>query len=401
VSSRTARWLAWSLWVLSIALATAGLFFLGLNYRDLRGIMSTAFTGNGIIALVYPTVGALLVSRRPDNRIGWLFCAQGPIHGMAVFAGQYGRYALVTQPDSLPGGVWMAWLGSWAWAPGFGTLAMFLPLLFPDGRLISPRWRPVAWIAAFLVALGTVSFALRPPGSVGPSSISSAITIQGVEPVLRVLPGIVVLMVVPAWLACVASLILRFRRSQGQERLQLKWFTYAVAMYFVAIVGSAVLLPEYAAGFQILSAPIMPAFLGIAILKYRLYDIDIIIRRTLVYGVLTATLAFVYFGSVVLLQQLSRALTGQQQSEFVTVISTLAIAALFNPLRQRVQAFIDKRFYRRKYDAQQVLASFSASVRDEVALHQLSEHLRDVVEETMQPTQVSLWLRAPAREVKR
>jgi hypothetical protein len=347
----------------------------------------------------FAVVGALLVAKRPTNLIGWIMATAALM--VAIFhAGLiYAAYVMAIrgQPDALA--VFGAWIGNWYWYLLLGLAVIYLPLLFPDGRLPSRRWLPVAVLPGIatlgMVFLGALAdtLVLDPVVEDTHYRIDNPIGIEGLGevedlPVFGVLNSLVVVGVVGA----AASVVVRFRRSRGVERQQMKWFVYTAALILLLAPVEG-LLPDIVS--NVLFGVVLiglPTAIGIAVLRYRLYDIDLLINRTLVYGPLTAMLVLFYVGGVVSLQYAFRTLTGQE-SQIAVVASTLAIAALFNPLRRRVQAFVDRRFYRRKYDAARTLASFSAKLRDETDLDALNAELVSVVRETMQPEHVSLWLR--------
>jgi hypothetical protein len=342
-----------------------------------------------VVAAPFAVVGVLVASRRPRNPIGWLFLAFAVVAAFAASADRYASYALVEHPGSLPGGDWVAWTASGIWHPAFGFF-VFSFLLFPDGRLPSGRWRPVAWIAAANYLVGGLLGLLWNPlfGEFFPY----------VEPPFR-LPdyfvvgaafGVFLFINFALLVLSAVSLVLRLRRATGGERQQLKWFVYAVALFAVVFPPSVIVLGDGRLIAFLL--PLIPAAAGIAILRHRLFDIDVVINRTLVYGALTVVLAAVYFATVVASQYAFRVLTGQE-SQLAIVASTLAIAALFVPLRRRVQGFVDRRFYRRKYDAAKTLAAFNARLRDETDLDALSDDLVGVARGTVQPEHASLWLR--------
>ncbi len=348
-----------------------------------------------VLILAFSTVGALVASYRPENAIGWLFLSGAFVWIVGEFTLEYGVYALITDPGALPAGVWAAWFGAWARGLGWFLLVSFLLLLFPTGRLPSPRWRPLLWGTAGSVVLFTLASWLSPETNDlrltsvrNPLGLESEIMGLLYELFNYTFPVLIV--------ASGAAVIVRFRRSRGDERQQLKWFVYAVGVMIVVFViwFSFALTGLVPASSLMYELPLigLPVATGIAILKYRLYDIDFIVNRTLVYGSLTLVLALMYFGGIVLLQRLFVALTGQQ-STLAVVASTLLIAAMFNPLRRRIQSFIDRRFYRNKYDARNTLEAFSAQLREETDLDALSGDLVGVVKETMQPAHVSLWLR--------
>ena len=396
MSARITTPLAWNLWALSTAFTACWLFFLFLN-GSFEDLLDEYLGIDAVFALAFPTVGAIIASRRPGNAVGWIFCAVGLCGGAEVFTVEYGIYALVTNSDSLPAGVMATWIGTWVWLPSVTLTITFLLLLFPHGQLLSPRWWPVAWLATTVTMVGTALLAIVPWDLLDPGvPAQNPVGVEGLRD-LGIAPPIPIFLVgIPTMLLSVASLVLRFRRSQGEERQQLKWFVYAG----VLVVG-ALLVPLLVPGaasslLQLLVMPSLPVAAGIAILRYRLYDIDLIVNRTIVYGALTAALVAVYVGSVVSLQFIFRLLTGQE-SQLAVVASTLAIAALFGPLRRRVQSFIDRRFYRGKYDAQKTLQDFGARLRDEVDLDTLRGDLVAVVEETLKPEHVSFWLRPSGR----
>ena len=407
MSIRSAAWIAWSLCVLCVALATASQILALLNGRTLGEIFITF----AILTVSFSVVGALIISHRPENSIGWIFLAVGFFQGLLSAGDEYAIYALLTNPGALPWGAEASWLGQWIWAPGLGLILVFLPLLFPDGHPPSYRWRWVAWLGGLSIGLAVVSSAIGLWPERGPALVTGD---ENPSQVVNVLVSFIALpMMLLAGLGAVISLLVRFRRARGDEQQQIKWFAFAAALTFVWILVIEVFaellsieggVPEAILTFTWASAglviPSIPIATGIAILRYRLYDIDRIINRTLVYGALTATLVALYFGGVVVLQRVFVLLTGQQ-STLAVVASTLLIAALFTPLRRRIQGFIDRRFYRRKYDARKTLEAFSATLRDETDLDTLNNELVGVVRETMQPAHVSLWLRPdpPQRRV--
>jgi hypothetical protein len=349
------------------------------------------FSGFGMFAVV----GALLVAKRPANPIGWIMSAASLLVLVAA-SETYAAYVMTTRgrPDWLT--IAGVWANSWYWFMFIALAFIYLPLYFPDGRLPSRRWLPVAVIAGIgalaLVVLGMLGDTLI--GQNIDYRVENPIGIEGLPPVEE-LPFFAVLSV-PLVIGCagaVGAVVVRFRRSRGVERQQIKWFLYASAPiltfpitdYLPGIVGNLAFA-------RILIG--LPAAIGIAVLRYRLYDIDVVINWTLVYGAVTATLALVYLGSMVILQYALRWLT-RGETQLAVVASTLAIAALFSPLRRRVQAFVDRRFYRQIYDAQWVLADFSARLRDETDLGRLSCDLLGVEDETVRPAHASLWLRGP------
>jgi PAS domain S-box-containing protein len=323
---------------------------------------------------------------------------------MRLFVSEYAIVTLLAEPRSvpaiLPGGEVLAWISSWLWVLHIG-LFVFLALLFPDGRLPSSRWRPFAWLVGVVIVTGTVSVALWPETAAGFDLVNHPLGIEVATDTMNPVETILYAL----GLVAAASPLVRLRRSMGVERQQLKWFAYAVAVLATSAILAYVVSESVRvvwlgwASFMLVIASVvgLPVAVGIAILRYRLYNIDLLLNRTLVYGALTAVLAAVYFGSIVLFQALFRAFTGQE-SQVAVVVSTLAIAALFTPLRLRIQSFIDRRFYRRKYDARKTLEAFSAKLRIETDLDALSSELIDVIRETMQPTRVSLWLKAPERD---
>jgi hypothetical protein len=415
MSARVATWLAWSLCALCGALAAACLIFSLLNGHTLYEMVLTGIPTTVILLtqmVSFSVVGGLIASHRPENPIGWLFCAAALFYGIEIAGEEYAIYALFTNPDSLPLGAELAWLTEWIWVPAFGIILVFLPLLFPDGHLPSRRWRGVGWLGGLSIGLICVltSIVLWPER--GPALLQlegfggeveewrSAIS----EWVLQ-LGGPMLLV---AGLGAVISLFVRFRRARGDERQQIKWFASAAALTLAWILVAEVIVAEQQPGEIVALSGLLviasiPVATGIAILRYRLYDIDRIINRTLVYGSLTVMLALLYFGGVSAIQALFGALTGQEeQPQLAIVVSTLVIAALFNPLRRRIQSFIDRSFYRSKYDAAKTLEAFSAKLRDETDLDALSDDLTSVVSETMQPAHVSLWLHfAPALKDKK
>jgi hypothetical protein len=400
VQPRTATRLAWTLWVIYLLLQTAVLVvaFLARPYSNpaetfpLFSSLLLFFP----LTFAFPTVGALIVARYPRNPIGWLFLSIGFAALLGGFAGGYWRYTLFVQPGSLPGGELMLWINT---RPlDLQTLfLLLLILLFPTGRPLSQRWFVAGWFAILGSLINQAALAFM-PGPLDPSvAITNPLGLVGAAGLLQFCASLGNYMLLLGVFGAVLSLIVRLRRAYGIERQQLKLLSYALVVYAAAEGAFAFLPPSqqqpplplvvvdaFAAAFVAVAA-------GIAILRYRLWDIDIIIRRTLVYSALTLTLGLVYLGCILLSRTLVAPYTGG--SELAIVISTLVIAALFNPLRRRIQNLIDKRFYRRKYDAAKVLAAFGTTLRDETDLERLTTEMLRVVDETMQPEFVGLWLR--------
>jgi hypothetical protein len=397
MSYRTATWLAWAAWVLSIALTGLALLLLALNLSHPNTHIYDYWFSNTTIVITV-TVGAIVASRRPENPVGWLLCLSGVVVGISHFGSQYAIYALLARPDSLPAGEAFAWISSWI-LPILIGLDVFTFLLFPTGRLPSRRWRWLGWLTVAFVFMGVVSGAFSPGPLDGLGPLRNPLGIEGFTNSYK---AVLYPMAPFLFAASALSVFVRLRRATGVERQQIKWFAYtAGATAIVTVLQIVTLAIDTPVWFERAQFAMFTAAgtattisIGIAILRYRLYDIDVIINRTLVYGCLTAMLALVYVGGVVGLQSVFRALTGQE-STLAVVASTLAIAALFGPLRRWVQAFVDRRFYRRKYDAAKTLEAFNARLRDETRLETLSGDVVSVVGETMQPTHVSLWLRFP------
>jgi uncharacterized membrane protein YhdT len=402
MSIRAATHLAWALCALSLALTALSLLLLVLNLSHPNTHIYAPWLDNTVTTVFFSTVGALIASRRPENPVGWLLCLYGLVITISHFSAQYAIYALLAQPNSLPAGEALVWIVSWI-LPIIIGLQVFYILLFPNGRLPSRRWRPLAWLTVAFILVGVISFAFSPGalmGVLGP--IENPLGIEGFS---NAYYKAILFIMAPLLTAAVAlSVFMRLRRAVGVERQQIKWFAYAAAANISAstlayVIPGVIDTPLWfeRVGFvlNIVFIPAIPIAIGIAILRYRLYDIDIIINRTLVYGSLTLMLALVYFGGVTATQALLGTLTGQEQlPQLVVVASTLLIAALFTPLRRRIQSFIDRRFYRRKYDARKTLEAFSAKLRNDTDLATLSDDLAGVVRETMQPAHVSLWLRS-------
>jgi hypothetical protein len=401
MSTRTATRLAWALCVLSLALTALSLllFILNLSYPNTH--LYAPWLDNTLTAVFYPAVGAIVASRRPQNPVGWLLCLYGLVISISYFCAEYTIYALLAQPDSLPAGEALAWIVSWI-LPILNGLQVFYILLFPTGRLPSRRWRWLGWLTVIYVVVGVILGAFSSGallGILGP--IQNPLGIEGFSNIYY--KAVLFTMVSLLPLAAFLAVFIRLRRAVGVERQQIKWFAYAAVATVSAatlaypipiVVDTPLWFERVGFALNIAFIPAVPIAIGIAILRYRLYDIDILINRTLVYGSLTLMLALVYFGGVTATQAVFRALTGQEeQPQLTIVVSTLVIAALFTPLRRGIQSFIDRRFYRRKYDARKTLEDFSAQLRDETDLNALSEDLVGVVRETMQPAHVSLWLR--------
>jgi MFS family permease len=339
-------------------------------------------------------VGCLILARRPGNVIGWIFVAVGLLTMAAALAENYAQYAYA-HPGSLPGPLVAAWVFNWIWGPLVVLVLVFPLLLFPTGRSLSPRWRPVTWLAVGFTAALTVLGMLRPSLYLTDAqTIANPIGVAGVDieaaPLSTILNGLLLFLLG----AAVVSLVVRFRRSRGVERQQLKWFTYAGALVLlIPLIGFVVPSLGNAAFVVVIALPIA---VGIAILRYRLYDIDRLINRTLVYGLLTALLAGIYAGVVLGLGQLFGGI-GEQAPSWAVAGATLAVAALFQPARRHIQAVVDRRFNRRKFDAAKTVEAFGIRLRDEVDLDVLTAELLVVVDQTIQPTRASLWLRPPAR----
>jgi hypothetical protein len=404
-----ASWLAWSLAALSVIMFVIAIALHVLaRSLDSPGQWNTLGALRRVVGflpfLAFPLVGALVASRRPRNWVGWILLADGLLWTFGSVLDSYRVYALAG-PGSVPFPVGVYALSQWLWVPGVGFFAVYLILLFPDGSLPSKRWLPLAWFSGAVMVLLSAGIVLYPGPLNGLKGVPNPFGLERFSWIIDAFP--VVLALLPLCiLASAVSLVLRYRQAGSEVREQIKWVAFAalfVGVLFVIDIGASVLLvPTSASGKEpswlafldqagFISYAGVPIAVGVAVLKYRLYDIDVIINRALVYAPLTAMLALIYVGGVVGMQAAFRALTGQE-STLAVVASTLAIAALFNPMRRRVQAFVDRRFYRRKYDARKTLEAFSATLRDGTDLEALNDDLVGVVRETIQPAHVSLWL---------
>jgi hypothetical protein len=397
MSPRTAARSAWSLLAVFAALQVATLWLIWSG-------PATSDQAFGVLMLGYAAVGAVVAARRPGNAVGWLLVLTA-----VSFAVQGLAEAYAWSPP-YPGYLLFAWLAAWVWCVPVMVAAIFLPLVFPDGRLLSRRWRPVMWLGAAALAASIAGQVVK-PGDMGleapgapPNPLGAP---QGAAGLIDGLLSATYAVGAIASLLAVASLVLRFRRARGASRQQLKWFALIglVALGSVAVGLIGALLPAGAwrdasetVTYVILLLTFVlgvPAATGIAILWHRLYDIDVVINRTLVYGSLTAILVTTYLGAVLTLRLVLDPVTGH--SDLAVAGSTLAVAALVRPLRSRIQATVDRRFYRARYDAGRTLEAFSGRLRDEIDLETLGADLSRVVRDTVHPAHVSLWLREAGR----
>jgi hypothetical protein len=404
MSPWTAGRLAWSLWALALVLTASMVALMVLSRevplenRDRPPLWFVPVMC--LMLLAFSTVGALVASRRPKNPVGWIFCGVAISGGVGFGAQFYADYALIAEPGSVPGGSYAVLLNILTFVPVLSALTLYA-LVVPEGIVLSRRWRLGVWLAVVGGLAGFMSIALD-PGELDDRNypgVSNPAGIQRADAALETLNTAGWLLAILALALAVVSMIVRFRRSSGIERQQLKWIVYsgAVCASLFVVTLPITISPWDDVAFVIafLSLIGVPVSTGVAILRYRLYDVDVVINRTLVYGSVTALLAGSYLGLVLLLQLVFRPLT--EENSLAVALSTLAVAALFRPARNRVQELVDRRFYRRKYDTQQTLEGFAARLRDEVDLDALRAELTTVVGDTMQPAHVSLWLREAGR----
>jgi len=352
-----------------------------------------------IVFSTFAVVGAVVAARRPRNPIGWMVAVGALMWTLAVLSNGVFWHMAFGRADAPAASDFVAWFGTWAFVPAFVLLLSLVPLLFPTGAPPSPRWRVVGWTAAVAGGIATLSTAFAP----GPLEtadypwLDNPLGVEGLG--LGTLADVSFAVSAVTALAALISVVVRYRRARGIERLQLRWVAAAASLLVLCTVGGTLASPWLGEGVGWISMLFgllaVAAALAVALLRYRLYDIDVVINRTLVYGALTATLALTYLGSVLLLQLTLSGIT--EESGLAVAASTLAVAALFRPARARIQHGVDRRFYRRKYDAVRTLERFGAHLRDEVDLDALGSELRAVVSETMQPASISLWLRVPER----
>jgi len=355
----------------------------------------------GIAILSFPLVGLLIVLRQPRNAIGWVMVGIGVCLVASDLLRSYAQFGLSARPGPLAGARLALALEQHLWIAAIGLPGTFLILLFPDGRLPTPRWRPWAYFCAFALVLCYTALSSL-PGSFtesGYPDVRNPLGIDALAPISSAVVSFVVLIPI-AMVGCAVALVRRFRRSRGLARVQLKWLTAASALVAATYLSLIVLHFLYGdpdpswltvlGTVGILGFVLIPVAIGIAILRHRLYDIDLIVNRTLVYGASTVTLTCAYFLLVAILQGLLSPLAGQ--SDLAVAGSTLVVAAIFRPVRRRIQTFVDRRFYRSKFDAQATLDRFSTRLREEVDLVALSDDLLTVVDETMKPASSSLWL---------
>jgi hypothetical protein len=386
MTPRSKKRLAWGLAALAIVLMLAA-EVVGRSTGESTHVFIWS------IAITFAGVGALIASRHSDNAIGWLFLGAAVSAGIGYCAGAYAEHWLDSGDGPALLGKTAAAYSSISWIPWILVPSTFLLLLFPDGHLLSRRWRWVSWCAAGGLALGFVTQGLRAGPLEDYPEVTNPYGVDGL--VIDLLSGLAVFLIVVGIVGSSASLIVRFRRARGEQRQQMKWIAFAGAVAGVCVIVFTITYDEV--GEAVANSGIMlgvlclPLAAGLAILRYRLYDIDVVINRTLVYGALSATLVGAYLGSVLLLQLLLNGVTGN--SGLAVAASTLAVAALVRPARARIQAAVDRRFFRRKYDAAQTLEEFSARLRDQLDLGTLNTELSSVVHETLQPAHVSVWLR--------
>jgi hypothetical protein len=400
---RASSWLAWALAGLSVAIFVAGV---GLTLLSLSGAADTRpsstswGTVGGLLVVVpylaFPLVGALIASKRPHNPIGWI-CLTAGLFWMLILSGPVG---------SVPYPVTSAALTQGLWVPPVGLLGIYMILLFPDGKLPSKRWRPLAWFSGALIAVICVGFIFVPGPLEGYPGVRNPFGLEG-QPWVSAAVYVLLPLLPLCMLASALSLVWRYRHAGGEVREQIKWVAFAASLvaagYLIILISGLFFPPEASAAWRTslealeeimvqLSFAGIPVAIGFSVLKYRLYDIDLLINRALVYGPLTILLAATYFGGVVGLQRLFSPIVGGD-SGLATVATTLAIAALFNPLGRRVQAFVDRCFYRSKYDAAKILEAFGSRLQNETDVDVLRNDVVEVARTTMQPAHVSLWLR--------
>jgi hypothetical protein len=416
-SDRALRRLAWTGWWAILVTAVTGWVVTSLGDPEVPASWGTSALGDygfAVVVLSFPLVGLGILVRQPRNRVGWLLTAVGLAWTLPGLLDVYAHWGLVVDPGSLPHPDVAAAINEGTWVWGILGMGVFLVLLFPDGHLPSPRWRWVVWTAGAAALLLPVGIALS-PGDLEEAPVVGLVNPLAAErlaPFVLVLTAVSLPLVPLTIVASAVSLALRFRRSTGTEREQIKWLATAgalVAALFattlpytlvaeIATGGSPGQLPTLVSVLQeasILSFLLLPLAIGAAILRHRLFDLDLVINRALVYGTLTAILAAFYLGSVLLLQQVLRPLTSE--TDLAVAGSTLAVAAAFRPARRRIQGAVDRRFYRRRYDAALTLAAFTGRLRHQVDLDAVGTELVAAVRETVEPSHVSIWLPDPRR----
>jgi hypothetical protein len=350
---------------------------------------------NVLYSVAFAAVAALILRRDPRHAVGWIFAVVAVTSGAVQVLQEYALLAHSARPP-LPGGAWAAWLPHWAWFGEIALLMIVLPVIFPTGHPLTTRWRSVLWLAVAAFVLTAASTALA-PGRISDATpeFSNPVAIAD-SPTRQLLGGAAPAVLFVSIAAAVASLIARFRRARGVERQQMKWLVYALFVLAAAFGASATLFlsgrPSALAEITMaLALLLVPVAVGVAILRYRLYDIDVLINRTLVYGATTAAIAATFFIGILTLTQVLRPIT--QGNELAVAASTLVSFALFQPIRRRVQNAVDRRFDRSRYDAAHTLDTFADHLRDEVDLDALRSELLGAVSRTMSPAHASLWLR--------
>jgi hypothetical protein len=386
-------WSAWVLCILSVTLAVASVALATFNDESPVELVANHHAIGILDALVLPLVGALIVVRDRRHLLAWLFIVDGVFLAVFNLTQQYAPLALglTSRQRWLPGGDLASWLASWTNVPGIVVSVVFLVLLFPDGRLPSRRWWPLGLAAAVTVVVPTTILAVGYWPLRGPSLVTQE---GSVPPLVDAMFGIAFQGALLLGAISIAALVLRFRRAGAVQRQQIKWFAYGATL---SIPLS--LFPEadpYGPYLELLGTVLLLAGLGIGILRYRLWDIDLLVNRTLVYGLLTVLLGAVYAGLVLALGQLFGGI-GDETPSWAVAGATLAVAALFQPARRHIQQAVDRRFNRRKYNAAKTIELFSARLRDQVDLGTLSAELLAAVDQTMQPTAAYLWLRPTAQ----